>query len=128
MTDLNLIEPNRHAVSDEKWLKIEQLLPPYTTGRPFKLTNRQALDAILWFLKIGSPWRDLPQSFGSWKTVYSRYRKWADAGLFEQIFCQLIEMPDMENISLDFTNIRVHQKATGAQKKPAVMLKTKLLG
>lgn len=48
--------------------------------------------------------------------MYSRYRKWADAGLFEQIFCQLIEMPDMENISLDFASIRVHQKATGHKK------------
>lgn len=75
----------------------------------------------IWQLKVGSPWRDLPTEFGSWKTVYSRFRKWTDSGLFEQIFKIICEDddPDMENVSLDSTTIRVHQKGTGAQKNPA---------
>lgn len=112
---------NRHVISDEKWQQIEKLFPAYTTVRPPKLSNRAALNAVLWQLKVGSPWRDLPTEFGSWKTVYSRFRKWTDSGLFEQIFKIICEDddPDMENVSLDSTTIRVHQKGTGAQKNPA---------
>ena len=122
MTNPETLTENRHAISDENWQRIESLFPAYTTGRPPKLSNRDALNAILWQTKTGVPWRDLPTAFGSWKTVYSRYRKWTDSGLFEQIF-KLIrddDDPDRENVSLDSTAIRVHQKGTGAQKKPSV--------
>lgn len=77
------------------------------------------------FLKSGATWRDIPERYGSWKTSYSRYRSWVDAGLFERIFKDLIDEPDMENISLDSTSIRAHQKATGAKKTPAVTLRIK---
>lgn len=111
---------NRYSISDEKWQQIKKLFPTYTTGRPPKLSNRAALNAVLCQLNVDLPWRDLPTEFGSWKTVYSRFRKWTDSGLFEQIFKIICEDddPDMENVSLDSTTIQVHQKGTGAQKIP----------
>lgn len=110
--------PKRYEITDEQWQRIESLFPPYCTGRPPKLSNQQAFNAILWILKSGAAWRDLPERYGSWKTVYSRFRVWADAGLFEKLFRQLIDDPGLENVSLDSTSIRVHQKATGAKKCP----------
>lgn len=74
-----------------------------------------------------APWRDLPERYGSWKTVYSRFRAWVSSGLFEQVFLELIDDPDMENLSLDSTIVRAHQKATGAKKMPNVWSKIKLL-
>jgi transposase len=118
MTTPETLLENRHAISDENWQRIESLFPTYTTGRPSKLSNRDALNAILWQTKTGVPWRDLPAAFGSHQTVYSRYRKWTDSGLFEQIF-KLIrddDDPDMENVSLDSTTIRVHQRVPGHKK------------
>lgn len=117
--------PKRYEITDEQWQRIESLFPPYCTGRPPKLSNRQAFNAILWILKSGAAWRDLPERYGSWKTVYSRFRVLADAGLFEKLFRQLIDDPDLENVSLDSTSIRGHQKATGAKKMPAASSKTK---
>lgn len=118
MTSNQTFTVNRHAISDKQWQRIEPLFPAYTTGRPSKLSNRDALNAIIWQTKTGVPWRDLPATFGPWKTVYSRFRKWTDSGLFEQIFKIILagDDPDMENVSLDSTTVRVHQKGTGAQK------------
>lgn len=100
---------------------------PYRTGRPSSLDNRTALNAILWLMRSGAPWRDLPERYGSWKTVYSRFRAWVSSGLFEQVFLELIDDPDMENLSLDSTIVRAHQKSTGAKKTPNVWSKIKLL-
>lgn len=117
--------PKRYEITDEQWTRIEDLFPPYRTGRPAKLSNRQAFNCVLWLLKSGAAWRDLPERYGPWKTVYSRFRLWTDAELFEKMFESLIDDPDLENVSLDSTSIRVHQKATGAKKTPAVSSKTK---
>ncbi|MFC3747676.1 transposase [Paenibacillus sp. GCM10012306] len=63
------------------------LLPPENTGegRPSK-SNRVMLNGMLWKVKTGAPWRDLPDRFGPWKTLYSRFRLWSNADLFEKIF------------------------------------------
>ena len=53
--------PKRYEITDEQWQRIESLFPPYCTGRPPKLSNRQAFNAILWILKSGAAWRDLPE-------------------------------------------------------------------
>ena len=58
----------------------------------------------------------MPERYGPWKTIYSRFRLWVDAGVFEQIFKAVSADADMENVSLDSTSIRVHQKASGAKK------------
>lgn len=65
--------PKRYEITDKQWQPIESFFPPYRTGRPPKLSNRQAFNAILWILKSGAAWRDLPERYESWKIVYSRF-------------------------------------------------------
>ena len=78
----------RYELTDEEWLRIEPLLPPENTGkqgRPRK-DNRIIMNGIVWLARSGAPWRDLPERYGSWKTVYSRFRKWIDDGILD-ILC-----------------------------------------
>lgn len=78
----------RYELTDEEWLRIEPLLPPENTGkqgRPRK-DNRIIMNGIVWLARSGAPWRDLPERYGSWKTVYSRFRKWIDDGILDNIF------------------------------------------
>src|SRR3954462_14068300 len=76
----------RHALTDAQWARVQPLLPPTKprTGRPNR-NHRLLLDAILWKLRTGAPWRDLPERFGSWKTVDSRFRRWSRDGRWRQI-------------------------------------------
>ncbi len=107
----------RHAISDENWERIEDLLPgkasdPGVTARD----NRLFIDAILWIAKTGVPWRDLPERFGPWNTVWKRFDRWARQGRWEKTF-GVLQDPDLEWLILDSTVIRAHQHAAGAEKK-----------
>ncbi|MCP4184059.1 MAG: transposase [Hyphomicrobiales bacterium] len=77
--------------------------------------NRLFMEAILWRVRTGSPWRDLPSHLGNWNTVFQRFRRWAKAGVFENLFNALSEEPDFEYAMIDGTIVSVHQKATGAK-------------
>ena len=108
---------SRHNLSDESWSKIKELLPPERSGkkgRPAK-DNRLIIDAVLWILYKGSPWRDLLEEFGPWKSVYTRFRRWSEQGIWEKVFAKLSEDKDLENIMIDGTYIRAHQHAAGAK-------------
>jgi transposase len=113
----------RHALTDEQWTKLAPLLPPErpATGRPNR-PHRLILDAILWRLTTGSQWRDLPERFGSWQTAYSRFRRWQQAGIWDQILAALQADADAHgelDWSLHFmdgTIVRAHPDAAGAQK------------
>lgn len=108
---------SRHKLSDKSWERIKDLLPPERSGkrgRPAK-DNRQIVNAILWILRTGSPWRDLPEEYGSWNSVYSRFRRWTERGIWQKVFAQLSEDKDLENIMIDGTYIRAHQHAAGAK-------------
>ena len=76
------------------------------------------LNAILYWLNTGIPWRDLPERFGPWQSVYSRFRSWTKAGVWENILIALIEQDwlDETTLMLDSTTIKVHQHASGAKK------------
>ena len=109
----------RHKLTDAQYEKIKRHLSPQNTGkkgRPSK-DHRLILNGILWILATGAPWRDLPERFGSWKTIYWRFRKWQKEGLFETIFQMLTKDADMENLLIDSTCIKVHQSSNGGQKK-----------
>lgn len=84
------IEPDRHEVSDAQWERVLPLLPPQRpkTGRP-ALDHRLVVNGILWTLHTGRPWRDLPARYGSWRTVYSRFRRWRDAGVWQAVQAEL---------------------------------------
>lgn len=74
-------------------------------------------NSILWIARTGAPWRDLPESFGSWKTVYSRFCKWRDDETLASIFKELNADADFENLSIDSTSIKAHQHSAGAKKR-----------
>ena len=110
----------RHEMNEGQWDKIRDLLPPERKpqgGRPAK-SNREMLNAILYWLNTGIPWRDLPERYGPWKTVYSRFRTWTLAGVWEQVFHALIaqDLVDEPTLMLDSTTVKVHQHGSGAKK------------
>lgn len=108
----------RYELTDEEWNKIESLLPPERTGkkgRPAK-DNRVVFNAIVWIARSGAPWRDLPERYGSWETVYSRFRKWMDDGVLDNIFHTLSLEAELEELSIDSTIVRAHQSSAGAKK------------
>jgi putative transposase len=107
----------RRELTDAKWRSIEQLVPgkPGDRGRHGK-DNRLFVDAVLWLVRSGAPWRDLPEEFGKWNTVFQRFRRWAKKGIWERIFVSLGIDPDLQYLIIDSTIVRAHQHAAGAQK------------
>ena len=110
----------RHEISEKQWNRIRDLFPPERKpqgGRPGK-SNREMINAILYWLNTGVPWRDLPERFGPWQSVYSRFRAWTKGGVWEQILLALIEqdLVDKTTLMLDSTTVKVHQHASGAKK------------
>ena len=106
----------RHEVTDEVWERIEPLLPgrPGDPGRSGE-DNRLFVNAVMWIAKTGAPWRDLPERFGPWNTVFKRFSRWSKAGVWEKILRELGGDPDLEEVLLDSSVVRVHQHAAGAK-------------
>ena len=107
----------RHGIGDEEWGRIRALLPD-REGRPGRPAGdtRLFVHAVRWIGKAGSPWRDLPAYFGKWNSVFRRFSRWAQDGLWQAVF-EALRDPDLEWILLDSTVVRAHQHAAGAQKK-----------
>ena len=103
----------RHALSNAQWRQIEPLLPKFVGGRPSKLGERQFVDAVIWRAKTGCPWRDLHPRFGSWKTVYNRFRDWSIRGIWPQMVYDLMEGKQWSDSLIDSTVVRAHQHASG---------------
>lgn len=111
----------RYELTDSEWKRIKNLLPPGhpkggKRGRPAKYDNRTALNGVLWIARGGAPQRELPERYGPWQTVYSRFRKWREMGVFETVFQALSIDADFENTSIDSTSCKVHQSANGGEK------------
>jgi transposase len=107
----------RHEISDEHWDKIKDLLPgkPGDPGRTAE-DNRSFVNAVLWIARTGAPWRDLPDRFGEWNSVFQRFNRWCKHGVWARLL-QAWQDPDLECLMLDSTVIRAHQHAAGARKK-----------
>src|SRR5262249_55249923 len=110
----------RHEIKDEDWERIKDMLPgqPGAPGVTAK-DNRLFLDAVRWIAKTGAPWRDLPERFGNWNTVWKRFDRWCRKGTWQQIF-QALADPDLEWLILDSTILPGHPHAAGGEKKPMV--------
>jgi transposase len=107
---------DRLVVTDQVWEKVAPHLPGKAADCGVTAAdNRLFLEAILWRVRTGSPWRDLPQAFGEWNSVFQRFRRWAKKGVFERLFELLSEEPDFEYALIDGTIVSVHQKASGAR-------------
>jgi transposase len=107
----------RRALTDGEWQRIESLIPGKKgdKGR-HGADNRLFVDAVLWLVRAGAPWRDLPEEFGKWNSVFKRFRRWAKKGVWKRLFTELGENPDLEYLIIDSTIVRAHQHAAGAQK------------
>ena len=113
----------RHELTDEQWERLAPLLPPQKphTGRPNR-DHRLIINALLWLLRTGAPWRDLPGRYGSWKTVASRFYRWQAAGIWQDILGWLHRQADVDGTldwslhHVDGTIVRAHQHAAGARK------------
>lgn len=113
----------RGDLSDERWQRLEPLLPPEKphTGRPSK-PHRTVINGILWVLRTGAPWRDLPERYGPWSTVSGRFYAWQKSGLWQQILSRLQAQADAEDRlnweihHVDGSVIRAHQHAAGAKR------------
>ena len=103
-------------LSDAQWTKIEPLCAGKVTdaGRSAK-DNRLFIEVVLWIIRTGSPWRDLPEEFGKWNSVFQRYRRWVKAERFAVIFEALRGDPDMEYAMIDGTIVKVHRHGQGAK-------------
>lgn len=115
---ITLTTIRRYELTDEEWSKIESLLPPERTGkkgRPAK-DNRLVFNAIVWLARSGAAWRDLPECYGAWETIYSRFRKWLDDGVLDNVLRVLSLDSELEELSIDSTIVRAHQSSAGAKK------------
>ena len=114
----------RHELTDAQWNQIKDLLPG-KEGDPGRTAadNRMFVDAVLYVLKTGIPWEDLPARYGKSNTVWKRFDRWCAAGVWERIARALGE-PDLEEIQLDSTSVKAHPVAStgrrrvGEKKKP----------
>lgn len=108
----------RYELNDKEWDRILTLLPPEQTGKPGRPSknNRTMLNAMVWMARSGAPWRDLPERYGSWETVYSRFRKWIEDGILDNIFRVLSLEAELEELSLDASIVKAHQHSAGAKK------------
>jgi transposase len=110
----------RHALRDDQWERIEDLLPGRAghVGVTAK-DNRLFVEAVLYRYRAGIPWRDLPERFGGWKKVHTRFGRWARTGVWARAFAHLAGEADNEYAMIDSTIVRAHQHSAGAAKKAA---------
>ena len=107
---------DRLVITDRMWA----LMEPHCLGKardPGRTGSdgRLFIEAILWVARTGSPWRDLPERFGGWNTVFKRFREWVKRDVFKRIFDALSDEPDMEYAMIDGTIVKVHRHGQGAK-------------
>jgi transposase len=114
----------RFDLTDTQWALLEPLLPKgKKPGRPPKWSRRQLIDGIRWRTRVGAPWRDVPECYGHWRSVYGLYRRWQRSGVWARILAALQGRADALglitwDVSVDSTIARAHQHAAGARTRP----------
>ena len=108
---------DRLVLSDAAW----ERMAPLIIGRPDQKgstgrDNRMFVEGVLWIVRTGSPWRDLPEAFGDWNSVFRRFSRWSVKGVWARIFEAMSDDPDFEYLIIDSTIVRAHQHAAGAKK------------
>ena len=123
---------HRHQLTDEQWSIVEPLIPKKLarTGRP-PTDARRMLDGIMWILRTGAPWRDLPDRFGPYQTVYDYYSRWRESGVYDRVLEALQIRLDREDKidwdlwCIDGAHVRAARCAAGAGKKVSSGTRTK---
>ena len=110
----------RKMLTNRQWKLIEPLLTGTTKTRGRTGSdNRNTLEGILYVMRTGVPWRDLPDTFGNWNTVHRRFRRWEQYGVFNRIFEITNGKLDLRAVMVDGTFAKIHQHAAGAPKEDA---------
>ena len=107
---------DRLVLSEEQWEAMSGLI----IGRPDQRgstgrDNRMFVEGVLWIVRTGAPWRDLPAAFGEWNSVFRRFSRWSKKGVWQRIFSAMADDPDFEYLIIDSTIVRAHQHAAGAK-------------
>jgi len=105
----------RYDLTDFEWRVIEPLLPNKPRGVP-RVDDRRVLNGILWVLRTGAPWRDLPERYGPYTTCYNRFNRWRKKGVWDQLMDAVVEAYDGNVQMIDSSSVRVHQHAAGAKR------------
>jgi transposase len=105
----------RYDLSEAEWRLIEPLLPNKPRGVP-RVDDRRVINGIFYVLRTGSPWRDLPDRYGPYTTVYNRFNRWAKAGVWLHIFETLAAQSPQSLHLIDSSIIRAHQHAAGGKR------------
>jgi transposase len=107
-------------ISDEAWESIAEYFPQQKGKRGFqsKISNRDACEAMLFRYRTGVPWRDLPEYYGKWSTIYQRFKRWCESGVIDNVFglLQQLHGVNADFVGVDSTVIRAHRHAAGARK------------
>jgi len=106
---------NRLEISDEEWVVIQPILVAHQSVRILSEEPCRAfLEAVLWVLRSGAPWRLLPASYGQWNSVFKRFSRWCEHGVWEALHNGCIHLPDLQSVFIDSTVVRAHPCAAGA--------------
>jgi len=118
---------NRHDLKEKQWKKLEPIINQKLGdwGGSNAGDNRTFVNACLWIVRTGAPWRDLPPQYGKYNAVHRRYKRWADKRIWEHILIELIDDPDYEWLMIDASHCKVHQHAAGAKGGNQDMARTK---
>ena len=120
---------NTSFLTDDQWQHILRILRRET--RVYVGADdscRRFVEAVLWMTRSGAPWRLLPREYGAWNSVYKRYARWCETGVWERVFAVVSEAADLENLSVDSTTVKAHACATGATKKAEALRHKGLVG
>lgn len=115
--------PSRGDLTNQQWQRLKPLLPAQKPegGRPSN-DHRTIINGILWIVRTGAPWRDLPERYGAWETVSGRFYRWRKSGLWSRILQRLQQQADADGKLdwevhyVDGSVIRAHQHAAGAKR------------
>jgi transposase len=112
-----------YELSDAQWVRIAGWLPgkPGDPGRT-GVDNRQFVDGVLWVVRTGKHWQELPERYGKYKTVHKRFTRWAKAGVWKKIFTLLAGDPDNQYLMIDRLLVSAHRKAATGKGGPKVRL------
>lgn len=116
---IEMTAQRRYELTDEEWERIKGYFPEREAGQKGRPRNedRPILNGILWAVRSGAAWKDLPEWYGAWSTVYSRFVQWQEEGLFDTILKELSEEADFQDMSIDSSTVKAHQASAGAKKE-----------
>ena len=113
----------RYELSQVQWERIAGQLPG-KAGDPGRTAadNRLFVNGVLWVLRSGAHWCDLPERYGRWKTLHKRFSRWSKAGVWDRVFADLIKDRDNQYLMIDSTLVRAHQQAATGKGGPRIRL------